>query len=395
MIKTAIITTTINVPIFLDKILKNILKEKKNNEIVTIVIGDKKTPNETGIYCKKISKKFNTVIKYFDVKAQDKFFKKYLSLYKMFPYNDAVRKLLGSIYTKIVYRKSIERIIFIDDDNYLTDDKSFLNGHNITNSKITGTSIKAKNNWVNIYENLVVEHNVPIFPRGYPWKYRGCENKLSFKKFKNKKIIAKCGFITGDPDIDAVSRLFWPIYVKKVKSKKNYYFTPGTFTPFNDQNTSISREYIMLYYKPLSAGRNSDIWTSYLICKMAEIYREIVSYGSPVLKQIRNKHDYWKDYDLEVEHNISTDYFADLINKIKLKKQKTKYLTLKLLCKKILVEISSSEKKINFIKMKARHYQGFSKNERSIRSSKSLKYIRAYFQEYLLWLKNIKKYDLI
>ena len=35
-------------------------------------------------------------------------------------------------------------------DNYLTDDKSFLNGHNITNSKITGTSIKAKNNWVNI-----------------------------------------------------------------------------------------------------------------------------------------------------------------------------------------------------------------------------------------------------
>ena len=76
MIKTAIITTTINVPIFLDKILKNILKEKKNNEIVTIVIGDKKTPNETGIYCKKISKKFNTVIKYFDVKAQDKFFKK-------------------------------------------------------------------------------------------------------------------------------------------------------------------------------------------------------------------------------------------------------------------------------------------------------------------------------
>ncbi len=29
MIKTAIITTTINVPIFLDKILKNILKEKK------------------------------------------------------------------------------------------------------------------------------------------------------------------------------------------------------------------------------------------------------------------------------------------------------------------------------------------------------------------------------
>ena len=51
----------------------------------------------------------------------------------------------------------------------------------------------------------------------------------------------------------------------------------------------------------------------------------IVSYGSPNLKQIRNKHDYWKDYDLEVEHNISTDFFVDLISKVKIKKQKNKY----------------------------------------------------------------------
>ena len=35
-----------------------------------------------------------------------------------------------------------------------------------------------------------------------------------------------------------------------------------------------------------------------------KIYGEVVSYGSPNLKQIRNKHDYWKDYDLEVEHKF-------------------------------------------------------------------------------------------
>ena len=34
------------------------------------------------------------------------------------------------------------------------------------------------------------------------------KNKIKTKKLSNKKIIAKCGFITGDPDIDAVSRLF-------------------------------------------------------------------------------------------------------------------------------------------------------------------------------------------
>ena len=42
-----------------------------------------------------------------------------------------------------------------------------------------------------------------------------------------------------------------------------------------------------------------------------------------------------------------------------------------------------------------RHYQGFSKNELNLRTVKSLKYIRSYFQEYLIWLKNIKKFKLI
>ena len=50
------------------------------------------------------------------------------------------------------------------------------------------------------------------------------KNKLFEKKQNNKKIVAKCGFITGDPDIDAVTRLFWPVNVKSVKSKQNYYF---------------------------------------------------------------------------------------------------------------------------------------------------------------------------
>ena len=56
MIETAIITTTINIPFFLNKILQNVLKEKKNKKIITIVIGDKKTPKKINQFCKKIEK---------------------------------------------------------------------------------------------------------------------------------------------------------------------------------------------------------------------------------------------------------------------------------------------------------------------------------------------------
>jgi hypothetical protein len=206
MIETVLITTTINIPTFLDKILKNVFKNKKNNKLVCIVIGDKKTPTKARSYCKKLEKNYKTTIKYFDIKDQDKYFKKFKDLYKMFPYNDAVRKLLGSIYAWENYKSNLDRIIFIDDDNYLTNNKNFLSGHERTGSVINGTSITSRNQWLNIYEKINVENNIPVFPRGYPWKYRGIKNNTKTKKFKNKKVVAKCGFIIGDPDIDAVSR---------------------------------------------------------------------------------------------------------------------------------------------------------------------------------------------
>ena len=49
----------------------------------------------------------------------------------MIPYNDAARKLLGSIYAWENYKLNLDRVIFIDDDNYLTDNKNFLSGHDL------------------------------------------------------------------------------------------------------------------------------------------------------------------------------------------------------------------------------------------------------------------------
>lgn len=394
MYKSALITTTINIPNFLEDICFSIKKEKKTEKFIIIVIADKKTPIQAKNFCKNISKKYSIRIDYLDLNDQNKFFRKYSKIYKLFPVNDAVRKLLGSLYVWINFKKYIDRIIFIDDDNYLNKKNKFLSFHEVTNKVISSTAFRSKSFWLNIYKYLVVEKNIPIYPRGYPWKHRGKEEIHYSKKFFNKKVIVNCGYITGDPDIDAVSRLFWPIKVIKSKIKRYFFLQPGNFTPFNDQNTSISKDYIILYYKPVIAGRNSDIWTSYVICKMAEVYGEIVSYGEPSLKQIRNEHDYWKDYNFEVEHNIATDYFAELLKKVKIKKQKTKILTMLIICEK-MIDLCNKE---SILKKRSKgndkHYQGISGNEKDIRKVKCLKFIKSYFQEYKIWLKNITSYKL-
>ena len=67
------------------------------------------------------------------------------------------RKLLGSIYAWENYKLNLDRVIFIDDDNYLTDNKNFLLGHETTGSLFSGNSIRSKNKWLNIYEKLNVK----------------------------------------------------------------------------------------------------------------------------------------------------------------------------------------------------------------------------------------------
>lgn len=390
----AILTTTINVPTFLENICTNIKKFNHKN-IFFLVIADKKTPANARAYCKKIEKKFQFKIIYLDIKDQDKFFKKkYKNIYSMFPYNDAHRRLLGLIYVRNMRPK---RVIFIDDDNFVSNDVDFLKGHKIVGKKVSGNAIYKKNKWPNIYKFLETDKKIPIYPRGFPWSFRNEDSfKLSSLKVKNKTVMANCGFILGDPDIDAVSRLFWKINVKNISSRKNHLLARGMYCPFNDQNTCIDGDTSLLYYKPISAGRNSDIWTSYMYNKISDIHNCIISYGMPHLTQIRNIHDYWKDFELEKEHNISTDFFVDLLTTVKCKPSTNFYKTFVNLLKKLISEINKRLKKISFsFYEKNRHYQGIGKKELLKREKESLNYIKKYFSEYLVWLNYLKQYKLI
>jgi len=393
--KNVILTTTINLPLFLEDICKN-LNKFKNNDTSILVIGDKKTPIQTNSFCKKLNNKYKIKIEYLDTNFQDKFFKKnYSTIYDLFPFNDAIRRILGLVY---LHKFKPERVIFIDDDNYIDKNTDFIKEHSVVNKVVSSRGLYNKNLWPNVYSYLATDVPLPVFPRGFPWNFRNLKSfENSFKSFKNKKVLANCGFILEDPDIDAVSRLFWKIRIKKINtSTKHIYLAPNMYCPFNDQNTCISGEILTLYFKPLSAGRNSDIWTSYLINKVASIHSDIISYGSPYAKQYRNIHDNWKDYELEKMHNISTDYFIKVLNSINFKKNESYYETFLNLCKLALEKITLMNKEITITgRTNPRHYQSINENELKIRKNECLIYIKNYFIEYKKWLVLLKKFNLV
>jgi len=401
MTRVSLVTTTINIPFFLEGILKNYKKNKSKFNFQIIVIGDKKTPFAINKFLNRLKTKYLKNIIYYDIKKQDKFFKKkYNKIYKLFPYNDALRKLLGSIILLTNKKEKSDKIIFIDDDNYVTNKINFLKDFDIVGSNYRGNLISNLKGWPNLYKSFIERNNIPIFPRGFPWLYRNKQSLIfKNKKANGQKVIANCGFILGDPDIDAVSRLFNKIETIGVKNKNYFVLAKNNYFPLNDQNLCIAKEYLPLYYKPIAAGRNSDIWTSYLISKVASYHNELISYGKPHLTQIRNVHDFWNDYELEKEHNIATDFFVEILKNIKLNRNKNRFNNyLKLcfdgikICERKIKKINKD--KIEILKKSTRHYQNISAQNRIKRDIYSLKYIIKYFKEYLLWLKLIKFYKL-
>ena len=85
---------------------------------------------------------------------------------------------------------------------------------------------------------------------------------------------------------------------------------------FNNQNTSTNRETSRVYFTPSCAGRNSDIWTSYIMFKLTEQKNEIIGFGAPYVKQIRNEHNLWTDLNDEFQNNKLTEYFVSLLKKV-------------------------------------------------------------------------------
>ena len=313
---TTVCITTINRPIFLLDLFKNAKKFGHKNYNI-IIIGDYKSPKDNPDYIKSLKDKFKVDINYLTVKDQKKILKKYKLLDSILPYNWGGRKMLAN-FLSIKQRSKIT--IQLDDDNFILKN-DFFGSHSIVGNNVKLNLYENKNKWHNVYETLNVEKNLKIYPRGFLQKYR-FKNILSTQKKKTIKIAACNGLVLNDPDIDAFTRLYWPVCVKSVKKKylPHYGLKPDTWCTWNNQNTSTYYDLTKIYFTPASVGRNSDIWTSLVICKIASHLKETIAFGNPVVRQNRNFHDYHKDIIDESIYNIHNESFVNLLRSVTLKK---------------------------------------------------------------------------
>lgn len=259
-----IATTTINKP---TKALKKFAKNKNCRLIVAL---DKK------------SKKFqleNSII--LSPAYQEK---KWGKLSKLVGWNCIQRRNFAVLEA---YERGAEVIALIDDDNIPYEnwfDKIYIN------RRIKADEIKTNKP---VFDPVGVTNHKEIWHRGYPLEY---VNGRTYSITKNKVIIPdiQANFWNGDPDIDAVCRmLFKP---ECIFHKKYFPFFSKEISPFNSQNTFISRKVVKDYFLFPHIGRMDDIWAAYYV--WAKKYK--ILYGEPTVYQDRNEHSLIKDFDKEI-----------------------------------------------------------------------------------------------
>jgi hypothetical protein len=317
----SLITTTINKPVLIEDYVKDAIAYKHNLQEV-IVVGDQKTPEEVASFCKKIEKKYSILCTYLSLKDQISFLKKYKSLNNFIPWNCIQRRNLGLLK---FYENFSDVAVLIDDDNFILN-KNYFSHHSHLGNYTKIRVVNSKTGWWNVCEMLEDTKKINFYHRGHPLSKRWlAEEKNKTVNFLNGRAVANAGLWFDDPDVDAITRLFYPIEVKK-KSKLFYDKTASSlnnFSPFNSQNTSLLRELIPAYFLFPYFGRYDDIWASYIIRRIANTKKDYITYGEPIVVQKRNPHDYFKDFEDEKFGLKNNDCFIDILKNVDLSKNFT------------------------------------------------------------------------
>jgi STELLO glycosyltransferases len=270
--KTAVVITTINAP---TKAVVDFAEGAGPHGVDVVLIGDEKSPRDFA----------QDGARYFSLEAQrDSGF----TYGRIAPARHYARKNVG--YLEAV-RAGAQVIVDTDDDNIPLDSFWAPRTPHLVARRIDGAS------WVNVYAYFT---DVPIWPRGLPLdRVRQLPPSLTTAAASVYCPIQQ-GLANENPDVDAIYRLILPLPVD-FRDEAPVALGPGTWCPFNSQNTTSFPDAFPLLYLPYHCSfRMTDIWRSFVAQRIAHVNGWAIGFHKATVYQVRNEHNLMRDFEDEV-----------------------------------------------------------------------------------------------
>lgn len=192
-----------------------------------------------------------------------------------------------------------EVIVSVDDDNIPLSSTYFYDLFPLNYlGNYQGISVTSQSSFF----NPCTFYDSKLYHRGYPFSQRDFPESYKIIPSRNCNVAVCAGMWMGEPDIDAVNRLVLRPFINDIPNiyEDGFVVSPGTYSPFNSQNTAYIRDVAPLMFLYPHIGRYDDIWASYVAEKVMHSENMVVHYGKPYTYQERNQQNTIKNLKDEI-----------------------------------------------------------------------------------------------
>ncbi|MCS7097520.1 MAG: hypothetical protein NZ922_00840 [Candidatus Methanomethyliaceae archaeon] len=287
------------------------VNELIKNDVKLIVVdeGDEQIRRENENLLKDIDKKF-----YGPRERLDWFKARFGSSYERYssviPERAHAETSFGFL---IAYEEDADFIIELDDDVYIND--GFIEAHRANLFNDDGETVYSKHKWYNTIDLLIIDKR--LFPRGHPY---APETRLEEYSWINKggKTVLNMGHWIGDPDLDALTILYYGGFNGKcdIKGrgirKEKVIIGEGTYFALCSMNTSfltkIVPAFYQLYMNFMGIDRFDDIWSGIFLKRIADHLGDKLSIGKPIGFHDKRPRSVFKDLKKELDGMIINEW---------------------------------------------------------------------------------------
>jgi len=213
------------------------------------------------------------------------------------------------------YEEQAAVTLEIDDDVYVS--KNFLKEHINNLLSEGGVTVNSQVKWYNTIQNLHLNVNQKIFPRGHPYDplYRD-ENYTWLDE--GGECVLNMGLWSGQPDLDALTILYHGGLDGKCKveskgyKKEKIVLGKGTYFAICSMNTTFLTKIIpafyQLYMNFMGVDRFDDIWSGIFLKKIADHIGDKLCIGKPLGLHLKRARSIFKDLRNEINGLDMNEY---------------------------------------------------------------------------------------
>ena len=256
----------------------------------TVVVADRKTPVNAwaGSACVLLSLEDQAALGY--------------RILEHLPLNNYGRKNVGYLYA---IQHGAQRIYETDDDNMPSTGEIpvYVGGRA---RRVDGGRHAVQNP----YAHFGQAH---IWPRGYPLGRINATREPAYDGCPNTERVypVQQGLVSLDPDVDAIFRMTHGPEIGRIRfdaGRAPLTLARGTYCPYNTQNTMYLAPAFWGLLVPITPTiRVCDIWRSYWVQRMLWEVGEELLFMPPTAEQVRNPHDFMRDYREEEDLYLRSD----------------------------------------------------------------------------------------